>query len=106
VANQTITLDLDELDYDAVQKAMAKRQALESNFPGSSSCLYPPGRSNRAGTVVAGICRHYSQVLEMTAETTALDVLKSEVTMLTPADRRKLLEWLQQREQPLSEDKF
>lgn len=54
---KTILLELDELDYDAVQKAMAIRQRW----------VRPDGGGNVAGQVVAEICRGWMEFLDMSA---------------------------------------
>jgi len=58
-----IVLVLDELDYDAVQKAMARRQNFFGRGPDGGP--YPDGDSNLAGTVLAEICRGWMEMLDM-----------------------------------------
>ena len=48
-----IELECDDLDYRAIQEAMAKRQAIR--------CM-PDSGSNVAGAVIAEICRGWMEV--------------------------------------------
>jgi len=52
---KTITLECDELDFDAIQKAIARRQLFR--------CL-PDGEGNMAGRIVAEICRGWEEMLD------------------------------------------
>jgi hypothetical protein len=56
---KTITLELDDLDFDTVQQAMSRRQG----FMGGN-CL-PDGGGNLAGRVVAEICRGWMEMLDV-----------------------------------------
>ena len=61
-----IVLELDALDYDAVQAAMCKRQAFGRTVPGlEKTGLMPDGDSNRAGALIAEICRGWMEVLRL-----------------------------------------
>lgn len=51
---QTISLRCDELDYKAIQRAIAKRQQL---------FIMPDGDGNAAGRFVAEICRGWMQMM-------------------------------------------
>lgn len=64
---RTITLDLDELDYNAVQNAMARRQNFGRHLLGCTDGIMPDGDSNRAGAVVAEICRGWMEMLDNAA---------------------------------------
>jgi hypothetical protein len=49
-----LVLELDEDDWDAIQEAIARRQAWRHADGGP---LLPDGESNTAGAVLAEICR-------------------------------------------------
>lgn len=53
-----IVLDLDSLDYDAIQQAIAKQQSA-LGFPPDRG---PYGHSNAAGEAVAEICRAWDEL--------------------------------------------
>jgi hypothetical protein len=53
MAKRTITLVLDELDYDAIQNEFAKMQAIRDE----DGPLLPDGESNLEGGMVAEIVR-------------------------------------------------
>lgn len=53
--SRTIVLELDEIDYIAIQRAMAKRQRIR---------IMPEGGGNVAGRVVAEICRGWEEMLD------------------------------------------
>ena len=57
-----MTLELDELDAIAINEAIARRQ----RFRDESGCVLPDSESNRAGAVVAEICRGWLEFLEWT----------------------------------------
>lgn len=59
---RTITLKLDEDDYDAVQATMGLRQTFRA--AGEDGTILPPGESDLAGAVVAEICRGWVEMLE------------------------------------------
>jgi hypothetical protein len=100
MVNQTIVLELDELDYDAIQEAVAKRQALGRYFPGYEARIMPDGERNRAGAALAEICRSFTQTLKNCAKATPVTELQRQIVRLKPRDRRKLLSWLQELTQP------
>lgn len=52
---KTITLKLDELDYEAVQRCIARRQLYR---------IMPDGEGNQAGRVIAEICRGWEEMLD------------------------------------------
>lgn len=52
---KTITLELDDLDYAAVQEAIATRQLYR---------VLPDGEGNLAGRVVAEICRGWMELCD------------------------------------------
>ncbi len=56
---RVITLELDELDYGAIQEAFAMRQS----FRDRAGCIMPDGDSNTAGALVAEICRGWLEML-------------------------------------------
>lgn len=58
--DRTIILILDELDYDAVQTALAMRQGWR---------IMPLGTSNLPGSIVAEICRGWIESLSEEGET-------------------------------------
>jgi hypothetical protein len=78
---KTITLELDDLDYDAVQSAMARRQAFGGGglWPDPASDSRELGEkreqwnepspladgSNVAGLCIAEICRGWMEMLDM-----------------------------------------
>jgi len=51
---RTITLECDAIDFDAIQNAISRRQAMQ--------CL-PEGGGNTAGRVIAEICRGWIEML-------------------------------------------
>ena len=104
MAYRTIDLDLDDSDYDAVQKAVSQRQVLGRNIPGCQGGVMPDTESNRAGAVLAEICRWFTQMIRVSAETTSPKKIKGDVAGMSMADRAELLRWLQEREAVL-EDK-
>ena len=53
---KTITLKCDEIDYDAIQAAIARRQLWRS---------LPEGEGDQAGRVLAEICRGWSEMLDV-----------------------------------------
>ena len=55
---KTITLELDEDDFDSVQQAISTRQGL---FGGG---MLPDGDGNLAGSYVAEICRGWMEFLD------------------------------------------
>jgi hypothetical protein len=57
-----MTLELDEDDYSAVQVAFAKRQSLFRNIDPQG--IMPESQGNRAGALVAEICRAYLEFME------------------------------------------
>lgn len=59
VEPRKITLLLDELDYAAVQAAMAKRQL----FRADGKCILPDGTSNTAGALIAEVCRGWLEMV-------------------------------------------
>lgn len=59
MANKQIVLSLDELDYDAIQKAIARRQLFR---------VMPDGTSNTAGAVLAEICRGWLEFMDLSKE--------------------------------------
>lgn len=61
MANRVIVLELDELDYDAVQSAMARRQSVLRLPDGAN---LPDGSSNLAGALIAEICRGWLELRE------------------------------------------
>lgn len=64
--NRTMTLSLDELDYDAVQKAIAKRQMFGRGLEGVDRTLLPAGvQSDLTGAVIAEICRGWLEFLDL-----------------------------------------
>ena len=71
IAYRTIDLDLDDSDYDAVQKAVSQWQVLGRNIPGCQGGVMPDTESNRAGAVLAEICRWFTQMIQVSAETTS-----------------------------------
>lgn len=63
---RVLTLELDELDYDAIQTALARRQIFGRHLPGCTQGIMPDGNSNRAGALVAEICRGWMEMLDIT----------------------------------------
>lgn len=59
MANRQILLSLDDLDYDAIQEAIARRQLFR---------VMPDGESNTAGAVLAEICRGWVEFTDMSKE--------------------------------------
>ena len=51
-----MVLELDELDYDAVQMAITRRQCFR---------IMPEGQSNVAGAVLAEICRGWMEFIDL-----------------------------------------
>ena len=65
--NRTMTFTLDELDYDAVQRAIAKRQLFGRGLEGVTQTLLPEGvESDLTGAVIAEICRGWLEFLDLT----------------------------------------
>jgi hypothetical protein len=60
VGPRKITLELDRLDYDAVQTAICLMSVLPG-FP-------PPGTSNAAGTALAEVCRGWQELRSLSTE--------------------------------------
>ena len=61
---RTITLELDDLDYEAVQRCIAKRQAFRCWPTGDDASDDPlGGGSNIAGLAIAEICRGWEEML-------------------------------------------
>ncbi len=58
---KTVALELDDLDFDAVQKAISIRQGLMGGG------LLPDGEGNLAGRIVAEICRGWMEFLDRSA---------------------------------------
>lgn len=54
-----IVLRCDKLDFDAIQKALTRRQMFRS---------MPDGDGNLAGRLVAEICRGWEEMLDASAE--------------------------------------
>lgn len=54
-APNRIVLECDDLDYEAIQRAMARRQAMR---------VFPEHGSNVAGAVIAEICRGWDEIIE------------------------------------------
>jgi hypothetical protein len=59
-----VAVELDEPDYNAVQDALAQRQALGQNIPGLEGGFTPAGGSDRAGALLAEICRDWMRFTE------------------------------------------
>ena len=57
MAIREIMLKLDDLDYEAVQRCMAKRQTFR--------CMPDHDGSNLAGQLLAEICRGWEEMLDM-----------------------------------------
>lgn len=55
-------LRLDDLDYDAIQRAMARRQTFR--VPGCEGTILPTGESDLPGALVAEICRGWLEMLD------------------------------------------
>ncbi len=55
--NHQIILECDDLDYDAIQKEIALRQARSRAIAPNSPTILPDGDSNLAGAIVAEMCR-------------------------------------------------
>lgn len=72
------TASLDDLDYRAVQKALATRQNQRLN----GECILPDTESDLAGTLLGEICRDWLEHRGLwptpTAEDVARDILDSE----------------------------
>lgn len=51
-----IELEVDDLDYEAIQRVIATRQLYR--------CM-PDGEGNQAGRVIAEICRGWEEMLEI-----------------------------------------
>lgn len=66
-AKRVVVLDLNEADYDAVQKAMGILQAgMSENSPGGPELC--EGDSNLQGMLVSQICRGYLDMLDLPLE--------------------------------------
>jgi hypothetical protein len=59
---RSVVLELDELDYDAVQRALSERQRMNHQYAGGS--ILPDGEGNYAGRNIAEICRGWLEFLE------------------------------------------
>jgi hypothetical protein len=59
-----VTVELDERDYHAVQDALAQRQALGQTIPALEGGFLPGGDSDRAGALLAEICREWMRFTE------------------------------------------
>ena len=60
-----VCMVMDELDYEALQKAVARRQTFGRNIPGVQKIgLVPPGKSDTLGGLVAEICRGWLEMLD------------------------------------------
>jgi hypothetical protein len=59
-----VAVELDEPDYNAVQDALAQRQALGQTTPGREGGSLPGGGSDRAGALLAEICRDWMRLTE------------------------------------------
>lgn len=57
MANRTIILELDEIDYDTVQREIAHRQARSRLINPTGGTLLPDGDSNMVGAIFAECCR-------------------------------------------------
>lgn len=56
---KTLTLILDELDHDAIRRALAIRQGWR---------ILPDGEGDIAGRLLAEICRGWEEMLDMRVE--------------------------------------
>jgi hypothetical protein len=63
---RTMTIILDELDYSAVQRCIARRMLFGRSMPGwDCKCsLLPDGDSDIAGALIAEICRGWEEMLD------------------------------------------
>lgn len=55
-------LELDDLDYKAIQEAIARRLTFGQSLGITDGCL-PDGNSNQEGAVLAEICRGWSEFM-------------------------------------------
>ena len=60
----TMTLILDQLDYDAIQEEIAHRQARSRAICPESPTILPDGESNLAGAIVAEMVRDLREYRE------------------------------------------
>jgi hypothetical protein len=58
---KTLTFYLDDLDADAVRRAIARRQT----FRPGGELLLPAGESDLAGALLAEVCRGWCEMIDL-----------------------------------------
>lgn len=59
-----ITFEVDDLDFEAIQKAVARRQAA---FRVNGELIIPDGEGDLRGRLIAEICRGWVEFLDKSA---------------------------------------
>lgn len=61
MAVRTMTLTLDELDFDTIQKEIARYQAGSRRIDPTGPTILPDGESCLAGAILAEVCRDIAE---------------------------------------------